>query len=70
MIVTSRKEVFYKIEMTAQQAADLQLLLETSRDGHVNELRVQENHGTKVADDVHETVKAMLEALETRGCTT
>lgn len=66
MIITSRKEVFYKIEMTAQQAHELQLFLETGRDGHVNEMAVQALHGSQVADEVRVTLNALREALEKR----
>ena len=66
MIITSRTEKFYKIEMTAEQAHYLQVLLETGRGKHVNEMHVQEEHGSEVADGVRETVTDMLDALEER----
>lgn len=62
MLITSRKEVFYKIEMTAAQAADLQALLETGRNGHVNELSVDK----EIADSVNETARNLLSTLEGR----
>lgn len=66
MIITSRKEVFYKIEMTAQQAHDIQILLETGRGGHVNELSIGDLHDSHIATEVHETIKALRETLEGR----
>jgi hypothetical protein len=66
MIITSRKEVFYKIEMTAQQAHNLQLLLQTGADGHVNELSITEQHGEQTGDEVRETARDLLHALENR----
>ena len=64
MIITSRKEVFYRIEMTAMQAIDLQIFLKAMNDGHVNELTVQATHGAEIADAVHETLNALRDALE------
>jgi len=66
MIVTNRKEVFYKIEMTARQADNLFLLLTTTQDGHVNELSVQAAHGIKRADEIRETIIDLYTALEDR----
>ena len=66
MFITSREEKFYKIEMTAQQAHDLLTFLLCNNDGHVNELAVQAQHGTKIADAVHETLKDLRTALENR----
>jgi len=51
--------------MTANQVADLHLLLATGVGGHVNELELAP-HGQSVADSVHETVTNLREALE--GC--
>lgn len=66
MIITSRKEVFYKIEMTAQETYDLQLLLETRGDGHCNELSISAAYGSEVALRVHTTLAELLTTLETR----
>jgi len=66
MIITSKIEKHYKIEMTDSQANDLQIFLSVNADGHVNELSVQAEHGAEVADSVHETLNALREALAER----
>ena len=66
MIITTRKDVFYMIEITAQQAHNLQLFLEATDDGHVNELAVQAKHGSLAADEVYETLNDLREALRNR----
>ena len=66
MFITSRKEVFYKVELTASQANSLQLLLDTGKDGHVNELSIQASYGQTISDEVRETCKDLLHVLENR----
>jgi len=66
MIITSRNEKVYKVEMTESQAADLQVLLESGESGHVNELEVAELYGSERADSVHETLNNLHESLKGR----
>jgi len=64
MILTKRTEVFVKIEMTEAQAKNLLILLSTKKGGHVNELSIQAEHGTEIADDVRETIDDLIHSLE------
>jgi hypothetical protein len=66
MMIKRRTEVFYCVEMTTRQAHNLQLLLQTGVNGHVSELKVQTDHGEEIATNVHETIKDLLLALESR----
>ena len=52
--------------MTACEAHDLQLFLETGRDGHCDELAVGALHGNKIGDAVHNTIIALRDALGKR----
>ena len=64
MIITKRTETYYRVEMSATQAALLELLLATGKDGHVNELSVTKDE--KLADDLREAISAFRYALENR----
>lgn len=66
MIMTKRTETIYRIEMTETQACNLLVFLTTTNDGHINELTVQSEHGTKVADEVHETLSDLRRVLENK----
>lgn len=64
MIITTKIRKSYTIEMTETQARNLFVLLTTTNDGHVNELTVQAELGSKVADEVHETLDDLRQVLE------
>ena len=66
MMITKRSEVFFRIEMTEQQATDLHMFLNTGINGHCNELAVQETFGKVSGDAVHEVLNNLREALENR----
>lgn len=66
MIITSRDEKFYRIEMTAMQAHHLSVFLELGRGGHIDELKVSANCGAQLADDINETLISLRDTLESR----
>jgi len=67
MMIQKERTVIYKVSMTEAQAVNLVLLLKTGVDGHVNELKIQAEHGEKVADDIRETCADLLYVLEERN---
>jgi len=67
MMITKERTTTYKVSMTEAQAVNLVILLRTGKDAHINELSVQAEYGSEVANDVRETCCDLLYVLEERN---
>jgi len=63
MIIRKHNRVIYCVEFTSQQFEHLQLLMETGKGSHINELTLQADHGSALAEDAHETFKDLRESM-------
>lgn len=66
MIITSRNEKFYNIEMTAAQASDIQEFLIETRKSDAAFMSFNALHGPKRTDEIRESLTDFLNALEGR----
>ncbi len=64
MIMTIRKDVFYSVEMTAQQKQNLIKFLVETETSDAAYMKVQEIYGVKVCDEIRDTVIDLLRSLE------
>jgi len=64
MIITSRTEVFFNIEMTAEQVEDIHDFLVVNQTSDAAFMAVQELHGPERTDAIRETLVNLLMTLE------
>ena len=66
-MLTTRTETFYKVELTASQAADLEMFLLGLQDRHLDELGKMCHWNPNDAREVRETIYALRETIITRN---
>lgn len=68
MIVTSRKEIYYKVEMTAEQAHYLHMFIATLQQRHIDEICKMANTGLSPEGKAitERTLKDLQESLVRR----